>query len=587
MAGRIPQHFIDDLLNRADIIDVVGARVQLKKAGREFTACCPFHHEKTPSFTVSPNKQFYHCFGCGAHGNAIGFLMEHDNLPFVEAVEELARLAGVEVPREQGHFDTDERDKHQPLYNIQTRAAKFFQDQLRTHPAAPKAVEYLKNRGLTGEIARDFGLGYAPPGWDNLLSLLGTDDAQRNSLFEAGLTIQKDEGGYYDRFRDRIMFPIHDKRGRVIAFGGRVLGDEKPKYLNSPETPIFHKGRELYGLYQARQHERKLERLLVVEGYMDVVALAQFGIRNAVATLGTATTREHLEQIFRIVPEVIFCFDGDEAGGRAAWRALENALPVMKEGREARFLFLPQGDDPDSLVRREGADSFRQRTQEATPFSQFFFDHFAAQFDLHSAEGQGRLASAAKPLLQQLPEGLYRDMMLSRLSEQTGLPAQRIARFVGDSTQQPATPAKTPTRPRREPTSDRRPIRRLIALLLAEPALARQLENLESLRENEERGIDILLELLEVLRDNPHLNTAAAILERFRGHYAESHLWQLAQQPLDIPETGRADEFQGLLRLLLRQQRERRLEFLQDKLATQGQLESHELNEWQTLLRER
>ena len=586
MAGRIPQHFIDDLLNRTDIIDIVGAHVQLKKAGREFTACCPFHHEKTPSFTVSPSKQFYHCFGCGAHGNAIGFLMEHDNLSFVEAVEELARLAGVEVPRETGGPEHDAGDRHQTLYDILQSAAHYYQEQLRHHPQAARAVAYLKDRGLSGEIARDFGLGFAPPGWSNLLDTLGIDERSRQGLHEAGLVIAKDEGGYYDRFRERIMFPIHDKRGRVIAFGGRVLGEDKPKYLNSPETAVFHKGRELYGLYQARQHQRRLQQLLVVEGYMDVVALAQFGVRNAVATLGTATTREHLEQLFRIVPEVVFCFDGDSAGQQAAWRALENALPVMREGREARFLFLPEGDDPDSLIRREGAAAFRERLAEATPLSRYFFQHLSAQFETTSPEGQGRLASTARPLLQQLPEGLYRDLMLTQLSKLTGLPAQRIAGFVGQR-EPPAGTAPTRARPSPKPSPERRPVRMLIALLLADPSLAQGIETLAPYREIDERGMDILLELLELLQANPHLSHVAAILERFRGHMAEKPLWQVANQPLDIPEAGRREEFMGLLNLLIRQQRTRRLHFLQDKLAQHGELSDPELSEWRQLLETR
>ena len=423
MAGRIPQQFIDDLMQRVDIVEVIDSRVPLKKAGREYTACCPFHNEKTPSFTVSPNKQFFHCFGCGAHGTALGFLMDYEHLEFVEAVEELARGVGLEVPREAGHADDDQRSQNALLYDLHMEAAHHFQKMLRDHPRAQSAIDYLKNRGLSGEIARDFGLGYAPPGWDNLLTALGRDSERRRALATGGLAIQKDNGDLYDRFRHRIMFPIHDRRGRIIGFGGRVLGDDTPKYLNSPETPIFHKGRELYGLFEARKQVRQLDRLLVVEGYMDVVALAQFGVRNAVATLGTATTGEHLEQLFRVVPEVVFCFDGDRAGLAAAWRALENALPVLREGREARFLFLPEGDDPDSFIRREGADTFGERAANAIPFSDFLFEHLAGSVDMESIDGRARLVEQAKPLLTRLQPGVFRRMMVHQLERLAALPS--------------------------------------------------------------------------------------------------------------------------------------------------------------------
>ncbi|NIP82922.1 MAG: DNA primase, partial [Gemmatimonadetes bacterium] len=353
MAGRIPRQFIDDLLSRVDIVDVVDEYVPLKKGGKDHKACCPFHNEKTPSFTVSADKQFYHCFGCGAHGTAIGFLMEYAHMDFVEAVEDLAARAGLEVPREAGSGQREE--SLQPIYDILARASAWYQKQLRQHPEAGSAKDYLKGRGLSGEIAAQFQLGFAPTGWDNLLGAIGATDAERALMARAGLLVDKGGGGFYDRFRGRVIFPILDRRGRTIGFGGRVLGDDTPKYLNSPESAIFHKGRELYGLYQARKAAGKPERLIVVEGYMDVVALAQHGIRNAVATLGTAATEAHLEQLFRVSQDVVFCFDGDEAGRRAAWRALETALPAMHDGRQAFFMFLPEGQDPDSLVRERGA----------------------------------------------------------------------------------------------------------------------------------------------------------------------------------------------------------------------------------------
>ena len=353
MAGLIPQSFIDDLLNRTDIVDVVSSRVQMKKAGKNYTACCPFHKEKTPSFSVSPDKLFYYCFGCGAGGNALGFIMDHDNLDFPQAVEELAKAAGMEIPREEsGRPHKPRQPTDSPLYPLLTAAADFYRQALKIHPARKAAVDYLKGRGLTGEIARDFGLGFAPPGWDNLYKHLSSDTLQQKAMIDAGLLVENAETGKrYDRFRDRVMFPIRDSRGRIIAFGGRVLGDDKPKYLNSPETPVFHKGQELYGLFEARKFNRSLDEIIVVEGYMDVIALAQQGLRNAVATLGTATSEEHMKRLFRVVPSVLFCFDGDQAGRNAAWRALEATLPCLQDGRRARFLFLPEGEDPDTLVR--------------------------------------------------------------------------------------------------------------------------------------------------------------------------------------------------------------------------------------------
>lgn len=399
MAGLIPQGFIDDLLNRTDIVEVVGSRVQLKKAGKNYTARCPFHNEKTPSFSVSPDKQFYYCFGCGAGGNALGFIMDHDHLDFPQAVEELAKRAGLDVPREEGagRSNRPRQPSDSPLYALLTAASDYYRHALKQHPTRKAAVEYLKGRGLTGEIARDFALGFAPPGWDNLLKHMGGDSLQQKHMIDAGLLIENaDTGKRYDRFRDRVMFPIRDSRGRIIAFGGRVLGDDKPKYLNSPETPVFHKGQELYGLFEARKHNRNLDEIMVVEGYMDVIALAQQGLRNAVATLGTATSEEHVRRLFRLVPSILFCFDGDQAGRKAAWRALEATLPSLEDGRRARFLFLPEGEDPDSLVRKEGTDAFRARiTQHAQPLADYFFQQLTLEADPASLEGKAHLATLA------------------------------------------------------------------------------------------------------------------------------------------------------------------------------------------------
>ncbi|MEW5713878.1 DNA primase [Pseudomonas sp. SB113] len=446
MAGLIPQSFIDDLLNRTDIVDVVSSRLQLKKAGKNYTACCPFHKEKTPSFSVSPDKQFYYCFGCGAGGNALGFLMDHDNLDFPQAIEDLAKAAGMEVPREEsGRPHKPRQPTDSPLYPLLTAAADFYRQALKSHPQRKAAVDYLKGRGLTGEIARDFGLGFAPPGWDNLYKHLSSDTLQQKAMIDAGLLVENAETGKrYDRFRDRVMFPIRDSRGRIIAFGGRVLGDDKPKYLNSPETPVFHKGQELYGLFEARKNNRNLDEIIVVEGYMDVIALAQQGLRNAVATLGTATSEEHLKRLFRVVPSVLFCFDGDQAGRNAAWRALEATLSSLQDGRRARFLFLPEGEDPDTLVRSEGTDAFRARiNQHAQPLADYFFQQLTEEADPRSLEGKAHMATLAAPLIDKVPGANLRTLMRQRLLEITGLSGEAVSQLV-HSAPQDAPPTYDP-----------------------------------------------------------------------------------------------------------------------------------------------
>ena len=446
MAGLIPQSFIDDLLNRTDIVDVVSSRVQMKKAGKNYTACCPFHKEKTPSFSVSPDKQFYYCFGCGAGGNALGFIMDHDNLDFHQAVEELAKAAGMEIPREEsGRAHKPRQPTDSPLYPLLTAAADFYRQALKSHPQRKAAVDYLKGRGLTGEIARDFGLGFAPPGWDNLYKHLSSDTLQQKAMIDAGLLVENAETGKrYDRFRDRVMFPIRDSRGRIIAFGGRVLGDDKPKYLNSPETPVFHKGQELYGLFEARKNNRNLDEIIVVEGYMDVIALAQQGLRNAVATLGTATSEEHLKRLFRVVPSVLFCFDGDQAGRNAAWRALEATLSSLQDGRRARFLFLPEGEDPDTLVRSEGTDAFRARiNQHAQPLADYFFQQLTEEADPRSLEGKAHMATLAAPLIDKVPGANLRTLMRQRLLEITGLSGEAVSQLV-HSAPQDAPPTYDP-----------------------------------------------------------------------------------------------------------------------------------------------
>ncbi|MDG2145911.1 MAG: DNA primase, partial [Porticoccaceae bacterium] len=430
MAGLIPQTFIDDLLDRVDIVDVVNSRVQLKKAGKNYKACCPFHEEKSPSFTVAQDKQFYYCFGCGAGGNALGFVMEFDRLDFLPAVEMLAKNAGMEIPREAAP-DQRVTKKKDSLYSILTKSDKFFRQQLRTHQGAKVAVDYLKGRGLSGKIAAQFGVGYAPPGWDNLLKVAGGDDQKSKLLDESGMIIVKpEEKKQYDRFRHRIMFPIRDQRGRTIGFGGRVLDDSTPKYLNSPETPVFHKGRELYGLYEARQALKEIPCLIMVEGYMDVIALAQYGIANAVATLGTALTENHLQKLFRYTSEIVFCFDGDSAGRRAAARSLEIALPEMRDGVSAKFLFLPDGEDPDSMVRQLGTEAFLEQVEKSQPLSEFLFEQLSDGIDSSTADGKARLSKTCAPQINRIPQGVFRQLMLEELSRRTGVSADNLRDYV-------------------------------------------------------------------------------------------------------------------------------------------------------------
>jgi DNA primase len=537
MAGRIPPGFIDELLARTDIVDLIGERVALRKAGRDFQARCPFHDERTPSFTVSPEKQFYHCFGCGAHGTAIGFLMEHDRLAFREAVDELAQRAGLEVPADGEPARTG--PDQGPLYQVLDQAAQLYRQQLRTHPESGRAVDYLKGRGLTGEIAGRYGLGYAPSGWDFLLSRLGRDPAGRERLLQAGLITNQD-GKVYDRLRGRIIFPIRDRRGRVIGFGGRVLGDGKPKYLNSPETPVFHKGQELYGLHEALKLLRKPQRLLVVEGYMDVIALAQFGIDYAVATLGTATTPEHLKRLLRSAPELVFCFDGDRAGREAAWKALQTALPLATGQQSLRFLFLPEGEDPDTMVRAEGRESFEQRIQRAQPLSELLFERLAEQVDDRiSVDGRARLVHLAKPLITQVPAGIFRDMLEHRLAT--------LARIAPGSIRA-AAPARQTGREPRRPTRPSR-VGQAIALLLDHPELApRVLELADDWRRFESPGVAILAEILDCVSAYPGINKAT-LIERWRDHAHFAYLQRLSVEPFlrDIPEGGAAEELIGAI----------------------------------------
>lgn len=563
MAGRIPQDFLDQLLSRIDIVELIDNRVPLRKAGRDYQACCPFHNEKTPSFTVSPEKQFFHCFGCGAHGNAISFLMDYERLEFRDAVEELARSIGMEPPGEStvaGAVPATGR-----LLALLQQADRFFRHQLREHPQRQRAIDYLRRRGLEGVTVRDFGIGYAPPGWDNLLRALTESGAATTDLVEAGLTIARDSGGAYDRFRDRIMFPIRDRRGRTIAFGGRALDeDNPPKYLNSPESVLFHKGRQLYGLFEALQHTAKPERLLVVEGYMDVIALAQQNLRYAVATLGTATTPDHLERLFRVTPTLVFCFDGDRAGRDAAWRALENTLPLLRDGRQVRYLFLPEGDDPDSLVRREGAVGFEQCLEQAQPLPEYFFSRLSAQIDADSLDGRARLAERVRPLLARLPEGAYRTLMEQALTERVGLSSELVDSYLARQRRASAPAGAQPVKLTL--------LRRAIALVLQYPDLARWAPDyLDQQRWSDVPGLDLLKELIDLARRHPHITTGR-LLEHFRGSEQATIVARLAQADLQItPDTDHKALFMGDIDKI----RQTHLEpNLYDQLA-RGELDAH------------
>lgn len=570
--ARIPDAFLDELLARTDIVEIVGARVQLKKQGREYAACCPFHDERSPSFTVSPNKQFYHCFGCGAHGTAINFLMNYDRLEFLDAVEELAKRAGLEVPRDAARQAAN--PDTQPLFNALEAAQRFFRKNLAENA---EAQAYLQGRQVDAATAETFGIGYAPAGFSALKDALGTDERRMKLLEKAGMFSRNDRGHVYDKFRHRLMFPIHDRRGRVIAFGGRVVSkDDSPKYLNSPETPLFHKGRELYGLWQVRQSNKQISRLIVVEGYMDVVALFQHGLPEAVATLGTATTPEHAELLFRNAPDVYFCFDGDAAGRRAASRAMQSVLPRMRDGRQAFFLFLPDGEDPDSLIRKEGITGFNQRLQDALPLSRFFFDELADDVQLHTLEGKSRLAERAKPLLAQIPEGAFADLMQARLAEITGLAARtRLAS------------AAPPTRLRSNntPAPKRSLVREVITLLLQKPELALQAPLPYPFAGLQQPGVALLVELLDVIRQRPDIQTGS-LLQIFAEREESHALHKLAVTELPGDSQSWQTVFNDALTQLTRQANQQRLEQLQRRMAEVGHaaLSAAEKNELKQLL---
>lgn len=620
MAGRIPQNFIDDLISRLDIVDVVSARTHLKKAGKNYSACCPFHNEKTPSFTVSPDKQFYYCFGCGATGSAVKFVMEFDGLEFPDAVEKLAGDLNIEVPRE-GLDQQNREPQHRELYALTQKAADFFELQLRTSSDKDKAINYLKDRGLSGKAAKFFAIGYAPPGWDNLQNALAAgekNDSTNNKtikqLISCGMTIEKEDGRTYDRFRDRVMFPIRNVKGQVIAFGGRVLGDEKPKYLNSPETPIFHKGQELYGLYEARRIRQKLTRMIIVEGYMDVVALAEYGIHYAVATLGTATSEHHIRRLFKVVPEIIFCFDGDKAGRTAATRAMETVLPALQDGLQARFLFLPDGEDPDTIVRKEGKEAFEKRLDKSKHLPEFLFDNVKEQVDFDTLDGKARFGQIAAPLISRLPIGMLKELMQQQLAQETGIKQEILAKLLpaetqpqtnihsnghgktantspSDNTVSSETASDVPhwhltdsvdsntsaentaelTPQDHQSNKDNKQLAALtmkaLTLLIKYPLSAQNIEWQETL-EPEDENERLLYEIFKKLKQSPQESSVGLLIQWTGSPYVE-FIKSIANQRLELPEgVNPCDDITGILQRLERRALRREWQTLQHKVAS-------------------
>ncbi|KXJ50625.1 MAG: DNA primase [Colwellia sp. Phe_37] len=582
MAGMIPRQFIDDLLARADIVELIDSRVPLKKAGKNYQACCPFHTEKSPSFSVSQDKQFYHCFGCGEHGNAISFLMEFDRLEFPDAVEELASHYNMTVPREQINRTPAQQKQDQKAYiqkqddyELMAQISRFYQQQLKVASDKDIAIDYLKGRGLSGEIVKRFGIGYISDAWDGMMKVFGRSNQINQQLVDLGMAIQSDKNRPYDRFRGRIQFPIRDKRGRVIGFGGRVLGDGTPKYLNSPETRIYHKGQELYGLFEAKQANKQLTRLVVVEGYMDVVALAQNGVDYAVASLGTATTSEQLQTLFRTVKEVICCYDGDRAGRDAAWRAMDNALPMIQDGYSLKFVFLPDGQDPDSMIREQGQAAFEKILDNATPLSTFLFEHLLAQIDMTSPEGKGAAIGAFKPYLAKLPESNLKDAIVTKLANQFGanneMQLKKLHKNFANAEQNKAKAVRPKITP----------VRLAIALLLEHPHIVETLPDANLLADLNMPGIPLLNQLLALCKQNPKVNSAQ-LLEHFRGQEAEKQLTKLMCMEHHVePENAEGtflDTIEKFLNVFIEQRTELLLEQSRSsKLSDDEKLELHEL----------
>jgi DNA primase len=535
MAGRVPRPFIDDLLNRVDIVEVIDARVPLKKKGKEYWACCPFHNEKTSSFSVSQSKQFYHCFGCQQHGNAISFLMEYDHMEFVESIEALAQMIGVEVPYEKGQAPRQPHKDSETIYTALQQCTDFYLAQLKRHP---EAVDYLKQRGISGETARDFAIGYAPPGWNNL-------SGETKLMTDAGMLIEKDNGQHYDRFRHRMMFPIRDRRGRTIAFGGRVIdAEDNPKYLNSPESPVFHKGEEIYGLYELKKAVSVIEQIFITEGYMDVIALAEHGIKTAVATLGTAINNAQIEKLFRSCKNLVFCFDGDAAGKKAAWRSLEQSLVSLKEGRLARFLFLPDGHDPDTYVKEQGEQGFLNQVNDATTLTEFLFETLLSQCNIKTLEGKSQFLDRLRPYFIQIPLQSLRDQILGEVERQLSVELDnRLLKILGHQSTAPGSGIKLPEQ-------HWTPTRLAINLLLQKPSLADSTGAHHELAETNIPGVGLLLQLLDKIHEEPGISTQN-LLDRFKGDDNESHLYKLAaMQPAMEDEESIDRMFENCLQRL-------------------------------------
>ena len=562
MAGKIPRSFIDDLLARTDIVDLIDGKVGLKKAGKDYQACCPFHNEKSPSFTVSQDTQFYHCFGCGAHGNAISFMMEFEKLEFVDAIEELAGMLNLDVPREnasnQGPQVSTEQKRSD--YELMMHVAKFYQHQLKHHANSSQVIEYLKGRGLSGETAKQFMIGYAPSEWDSVCKTFAKNQDSKKQLLELKLASEKTAGRQFDFFRDRLMFPIRDKRGRVIAFGGRVMNsdDNGPKYLNSPETRIFHKGFELYGLYEAKQANKKLDQILVVEGYMDVVALAEKGINYAVAALGTATTPEHIHTLFRTTDRIICCYDGDRAGRDAAWRALENALPYLNHGKALEFVFLPDGEDPDSLVQKEGPEAFELRYDDATDFSAYLFDRLAQEINLTTDAGKSKLLQQALPLIEKVPSDFYQENLLEKLARLIGRTRAQLQKKINTPKQQQGLAKKFKVTP----------MRRAIGLLLQHPELATEVPFQPELGQMDVPGIKLFIQLQQSALNKQI--TTAQLLEQFRETPEYAPLAKLATWQHQVNSESLVGEFKSTFNFIEDQCLNLRLESLLIKEKTQG-----------------
>ena len=568
MAGKIPRAFIDDLLNRIDIIEVVDTRVPLKKKGKEFWACCPFHNEKSASFSVSQNKQFYHCFGCQQSGNAIGFLMDYEHMEFVEAVESLAQMAGLEVPYEQGQAPARSDHGHEPMYNVLQLCSDYYLTQLKQNQVA---IDYLRQRGISGEIARDYAIGFAPPGWSNL-------SGDRKTLSEAGMIIEKDDGQHYDRFRNRLMFPIRDRRGRTIAFGGRVIDpQDNPKYLNSPETPIFHKGSEIYGLFELKKAVQKIEQIYVTEGYMDVIALAQYGVKTAVATLGTAINNTQIEKLFRVSKTLVFCFDGDNAGKKAAWRSLEESLVSLKEGRLAKFLFLPEGHDPDTYIQAHGKDHFQQQAQESSTLTEFLFQTLLSQCNVRSLEGKSQFLDRLRPYFSQIPLQSLKDQILGEVERQLSVKLDnRLLKILGETKTLPAEKLKMPEQ-------HWTPTRLAINLLLQKPSLADHTGTHHDLADSDIPGINLLLQLLDFIHEEPGISPQN-LLDRFRGNEHERHLYKLAaMQPAMDDKDSIELMFENCLQQLQKQYIHGRRKLLIEKLQSGADLSEIEKQEHKLL----